>query len=186
MRRSTGAFVLAGRYASALLAVAVEKKADEDRIASELDGVAAFFSRHRQLAEVLASPRILPAKRVRVLEELLSNEKLTTYTLNVLRLLTLKDRLPILEEVSRQFTRLVMEHKGIQSGEVVSAHPLTRDQQTRLAKSLGKALDKKMQLSFRTDSELVGGLVVRIGNRIFDASVAAELRQFRQRALSGF
>ncbi|HXV61395.1 MAG TPA: ATP synthase F1 subunit delta [Vicinamibacteria bacterium] len=185
MRRSAGAFVLAERYANALLAVAVEKKADEDRVASELDRVTAFLSRQTELAEVLTSPRIPAAKRVRVLEELLRNETLTPYTLNVLRLLTLKDRLPILEEVSRQFLRLVMEHKGIQNGEVVSAHPLTRDQQTRLAKSLGKALDKKMQLSFRTDPELVGGLVVRIGNRIFDASVAAELRQFRQRALSG-
>lgn len=175
---------VARRYASALLAVALDKRADLSRIENELEQAVDLLDREERLAGILSSPTIATAKRVSVLEAVLASSDFTPYTRNLLRLLTTKERIPLLSEVAAQYARLVLEHEQIQAGEVVSAHPLSTKQQEQLAASLGKGLGKTMELSYRTDPELVGGLVVRVGNRVFDASVTTQLRRFKQRALT--
>lgn len=181
---AAGTFVVAERYARALLDVVLDKDKDPDRIAKELEEVAELLSAHRRLADTLSTPAIVPEKRVAVLNDLLSKQKLDPATTNLLRLLTERERMPLLRVVVEQYRRLLLEHKRIQPGEVTSAHPLTKEQQKRLAQGLGKALGKTMELSFQNDPELVGGLVVRVGNRVFDASVVTQLQRFKEKALS--
>lgn len=181
---SRDAHAVARRYASALLAVALDQKAELAKIDRELREAAVLLARESRLASVLSSPAIAVAKRVAVLDAVFSEAELSPYTRNLLRLLTTKERMSILPQVAEQFSRLVLEHKQVQSGEVVCAHPLTPAQQNKLSESLGKALGKTMELSYDTDPGLVGGLVVRIGNRVYDASVTTQLRKFKEKALS--
>lgn len=185
MKRTGASRALARRYANALFSVAIDKKAPLERIASELQELSDLLEKESRLAEALASPAITSSKRVKVLEEVLAGQSLTDVTLNTLRLLTGKDRISILPDVAAQYKNLLMEHDKIESGEVVSAHPLSTEQQGKLASKLGQTLGKTMQLSYRTDPELVGGLVVRIGNRVYDACVASELRRFKEKTLAG-
>lgn len=86
--------------------------------------------------------------------------------------------------LAESFHRLVLEHRQIQPADVLSAHALSGDQKQRLAGQLGQALGKTMELTYRTDPEILGGVVVRVGNRIFDASVTTQLRRFKEKALS--
>lgn len=181
---SRGSLSVARRYANALLSVALDKKADPGQLEVELREMAALVARESRLAAVLSSPAIPAAKRVSVLDAVVAGKGLSPYTANFLRLLTTKERIPLLAQVAEQFTRRVLEHRQVQSGDVVSALALTSEQQGKLAESLGKALAKTMELSYTTDPNLVGGLVVRIGNRVFDASVTTQLRKFKERALS--
>ncbi len=185
MKSAAGSGVVAERYARALLAVALDKKADLDRIGKELSEVAELMRKETRLATVLSSPTIAAPKRVEILDEILGPSKLSPLTGNLLRLLTTNERMPLIEEVSAAFRRLTLEHKQIQSGEVVSAHDLDAEQRKRLAKSLGEALGRTMELGYQVDPGLVGGLVVRIGNRIFDASVTTQLRRFKEKTLAG-
>jgi F-type H+-transporting ATPase subunit delta len=104
--------------------------------------------------------------------------------MNLLRLLARNERVPLVGFVAESFRRLVLEHQQIQPGEVVSAHALSSDQKKRLAGQLGQALGKTMDLSYRTDPEILGGVVVRVGNRVFDASVTTQLNRFKEKALS--
>ena len=176
---------VAERYARALLEVALDKKTDLDRIAKELEGFQDLLERESQLQGALAAPTIPVAKRVAILEAVLASAKVAPETLNLLRLLARNERIPFVPFVAESFRRLVLEHKQIQPGEVVSAHPLSSDQRKRLAGQLGQALGKTMELSYRTDPEILGGVVVRVGNRVFDASVNTQLRRFKEKALSG-
>jgi len=179
-----GSLSVARRYASALLSVALDKKADLAQIERELKEAAELVAREPRLAAVLSSPTIAAAKRQSVLAAVFASAKLSPATNNLLRLLTTNERIPLLGQVAVQYSRLVLEHKQVQSGEVLSAHPLTSGQQAKLAESLGRALGKTMELSYGSDSGLLGGLVVRIGNRVFDASVTTQLRKFKERALA--
>ena len=181
---SRGSLSVARRYANAFLSVALDKQADPVHLDGELKEVAALMAREPRLALVLSSPTIPVAKRVGVLDAVVADQGLSPYTGNLLRLLTTKERMPLLPQVAEQFSQRVLEHRQVQSGEVVSAHALTNEQQATLAESLGKALAKTMELSYTTDPDLVGGLVVRIGNRVYDASVTTQLRNFKERALS--
>jgi len=79
---------------------------------------------------------------------------------------------------------LLLEHKRIQPGEVTSAYALNDQQQKRLSDGLGEALGKTMELTFSNDPTLVGGLLVRVGNRVYDASVIKQLERVKEKALS--
>jgi F-type H+-transporting ATPase subunit delta len=184
VKSAAGSRVLAERYARALLAVVLDKKVDMEKVSSELASVVALFDREPKLSAVLSSPAIDPEKRIAIIEEVLRRVKPAAATLNLLRLLVTNERVPLLGVISETFRRLVLEQKQIQPAEVVSAHALSSDQQNRLAKSLGRALGKTMELSYSTDPGLVGGVLVRIGNRVYDASVITQLRRFKERALT--
>lgn len=183
-RAKPGSRVLAQRYARALLEVALDKKRDPDRIATELADFLSLLERESALETALAAPTIPAAKRAAILEAVLKAAKVAPETLNVLRLLVKNDRIPLLGFVAESFRLLVLEHKRIEPGEVVSAHALSSDQKSRLAGQLGQALGKTMELSYRTDPKILGGVVVRVGNRVFDASVETQLRRFKEEALS--
>jgi F-type H+-transporting ATPase subunit delta len=181
---SAGSFVLAERYARALIDVAIDKKADLDEIGRELGDIAALLAAHPKLAEALSTPAIPAEKRVAVVNDVLARHEPTPTTANLFRLLTIRDRIPIFGVVVAQYQRLLLEHKLIQPGDVTSAHELTQEQQQRLGEGLGRALGKTMELTFNSDPKLVGGLVVRVGNRVYDASVITQLERFKEKALS--
>jgi len=183
-RARPGMRVAAERYARALLDVALDKKTDLERIAKELEGFDALLERESGLRAALASPTIAAAKRVGVLDAVLASATLAPETRNVLRLLAKNERIVLVPFVAESFRSLVLEHRQIQLGEVVSAHPLSDDQKKRLAGQLGLALGKTMELSYRTEPEILGGIVVRVGNRVFDASVTTQLRRFKEQTLS--
>ncbi len=183
-RARPGTRAVAERYARALLEVALDKKADLDRIGRDLEGFQTLLERESTLEAVLNSPTVPTAKRVAILEAVLATAKVSAETLNLLRLLAKNERVPIVPFVAESFRRLVLEHRQIQPGDVLSAHPLSGDQKKRLAGQLGQALGKTMELTYRTDPEILGGVVVRVGNRIFDASVTTQLRRFKEKALS--
>jgi F-type H+-transporting ATPase subunit delta len=176
--------VAAERYARALLQVALDKKTDMDRIAGELEGFDALLERESGLRTALTSPTIASAKRVAILDAVLTSASFTPETQNVLRLLAKNERVTLVPFVAESFRMLLLDHRQIQPGEVVSAHPLSSDQKKRLAGQLGLALGKTMELSYRTDPEILGGVVVRVGNRVFDASVTTQLRRFKEQTLS--
>ncbi len=183
-RAKPGTRVVAERYAKALLEVALDKKTNLDRIAKELEGFQSLLERESALRAALEAPTIPASKRVAILESVLASAKVAPETLNLLRLLARNERVPLVPFVAESFRRLVLDHEGIQPGEVVSAHPLSSDQKKRLAGQLGQALGKTMELTYRTDPEILGGVVVRVGNRVFDASVTTQLRRFKEEALS--
>jgi F-type H+-transporting ATPase subunit delta len=183
-RAKPGSRVVADRYAKALLEVALDRKTSLDRLGNELEAFGSLLERENALRAALEAPTIPAAKRVAILEGVFASAKAAPETLNLLRLLARNERIPLLPLVADSFRRLVLEHEGIQPGEVISAHPLSADQKKRLAGQLGQALGKTMELTYRTDPEIVGGVVVRVGNRIFDASVTTQLRRFKEQALS--
>jgi F-type H+-transporting ATPase subunit delta len=183
-RAKPGTRVVAERYARALLEVALDKKTNLDRIAKELEGFEGLLERESPLQTALSAPTIAAEKRIAILDAVLASAKLAPETVNVLRLLARNERVPLVPFVAESFRRQVLQHKQIQPGDVVSAHPLSSDQKKRLAAQLGQALGMTMELSYRTDPEILGGVVVRVGNRVFDASVVTQLRRFKESAQS--
>jgi len=189
---TTGAFVIAKRYAQALLGVALDadktdkndKKVDADEIERELSDIAALLESQPKLADALSTPAIAAETRVAILDEVISGESLTGAVVNLLRLLTSRERMSVFGLIFEQYRKLLLEYKQIQPGEVTSAHPLNDQQQKRLADGLGEALGKTMELTFSNDAQLVGGLVVRVSNRVYDASVIRQLERVKEKALS--
>jgi F-type H+-transporting ATPase subunit delta len=164
--------VVASRYASALLRVVLEKKEDPERIDRELGEMGALLEEHAGLSQALASPAVVSSRRVAIVDGLLARSKLSRTISNLLRVMAAKKRMAILGLVQEAYRRHLDEHQKVETAEVVTSHAL----------STGKTV----RAEFRTDPELVGGLIVRIGNRIYDASVTAQLARVKERLLSTY
>lgn len=168
----------ARRYAKAVFEVAEE----EGAIApwqKRLDAVREVLT-NTDAAAVLASPAIAPSRRLEALESLATDE-MGKEGLNLARMLVAARRPDLIDGIVEEFERLVDEAEGRVRATAVTAVELERADQDRLAKNLSSSLGKEVRLDVRVDPAIIGGLVLHVGDRLIDASIATRLQQLRRR-----
>ncbi|MFQ5790387.1 MAG: ATP synthase F1 subunit delta [Acidobacteriota bacterium] len=186
MRASAEARVIAGRYARALLQVVLDKGEDPERVEDDLGEVHGLLETEPELARFLTSPAVPAEKRGALVDRLLEDFDVNPYSAKLLRLLAAKERMALLGLVRERYREALDEHLKIVSAEVTTAHRLTDGQKETLASQLRALTGKSVRLQIREDPDLLGGLVVRIGNRIYDASVVSQLQRFKRHVLSSY
>jgi F-type H+-transporting ATPase subunit delta len=172
------------RYAKALLAIGIEKKTT-DRLGEELASMAAAVEISRDLRTVLSNPSIELAARRGVLYEITSRLALSPMVKNLLSLLLERGRIHRVPDISREFRRLADEEAGRIRAEVRSAKPLGEDVMTRLKGAVEGATGKKVELTRHVDPDLLGGVVLRIGSKVYDGSIRAQLNRLKLELLEG-
>jgi F-type H+-transporting ATPase subunit delta len=184
MRNTGAARSIAARYGKALLAVVLGEEEDPLKVAAELAAINRAVGASPELARALASPAIAPRRKEIVLDAVLAGFERGKPLQGLLKVMSAKDRLSFLGLVEEAYRRAVDVQRGVEAAEVTSPKPLSPDQTERLAADLSALLGKKVRLQFRTDEAILGGLTVRVGNRIYDASLVTQLHQFKKRALA--
>lgn len=178
------AVTVARRYAEAMADVAIDAKA-VDQIAGELQLFAEMVRQSRELADVFASPVLPQADKGKVLDAIIARSKPGAYTANLLRTMLANQRLPLIVEVYEQYRRIINERRGIVVAEVTTAAPLAPQEQAQLSQRLQAITGKQIEFQFKTDAELIGGVVTRIGSVVYDGSVRTQLREIHQQLKSG-
>jgi F-type H+-transporting ATPase subunit delta len=174
---------IANRYARALADVITER-GEMSQVVAELNDFAGMLSQHEQLRGVFASP-VIPIERKRnVLNELLSRLKLRSTSSNFLQLLLSNMRLHNLDQMLLALARELDLRTNIVSAEVTTAREINEQEKTLLRDKLKAATGKDVRLQFRTDPNLIGGVVTRIGSVIYDGSIKNQLAQMKQRLMS--
>ena len=176
---ATQDFRAARRYAGALFNVAVARK-EEDEVAQNLTMVTSVASQSGELMGVLHHPRITRERKKEILHHVFGGQVRPDVE-HLLLMLVEKDRASIIPNVASEFARLLDTHRGEADAEVVSAVPLTSEQITQLEVQLQAATGFKVRLKTRVDESILGGLVVRVGDKLIDASVATRLSQIGNR-----
>lgn len=175
------ASALARRYAGALFAAA--KEADLiDQVESDLGLVTFTLESTPRLGEVLAHP-LIPAERKKDIVADLFRDKVQGVALDFLHLLVDKRRSEVLEDVEQEYVRLANEYRNVMPVAVTSAIQLTSEEAVALRKKLEESTGKKIELEFAEDSEIIGGLVIKIGDTVIDGSVRGYLQSLRERLL---
>ena len=172
---------VARRYAAALFHFAIEM-GQVDAVVGDLERVLELMRGFPELAAAVRSPSVPASVKKRLLDELLADE-VQPITLDFLKLLIDKRRYDILSEVPECYKELVDAHRGIVSVQVRSAVPLTEEEKERLSEVLARSLRKQVRLETDVDSSLIGGVVLRIGDRLLDGSVKGQLNLLRQRLI---
>lgn len=171
---------LVKKYAQAFAQAA----ADEKEFAASGAEVRSFleaFAAHAGLRRAVVSPFVNARKREAVLAEVLARSGTGPKAGRFLRLLQQHKRLGLLPEIVAAFPEAWSERLGVVTYEVTSAVPLTEPQRSRLARGL-EALEKRpVRLVPRTDPAVLGGLALRKGHIVYDASVEGELTTLRER-----
>ncbi|MDQ1686442.1 MAG: F-type H+-transporting ATPase subunit delta [Frankiaceae bacterium] len=165
----------------AIEAVAVEAALSQAEHDDQLDEVEDQIFRFERI--ISAEPdlrtaltdRNLPLDRKRQLLQRLLDGKVSTVTLALVERAVLSPRGRTLERVLDEFLRLAAQRRSRVVARVTTAVPLTDDQQTRLAAALGREFGGDVRLQVVVDPSLLGGLTVRVGDELLDASVARQL-----------
>ncbi|NOT33209.1 MAG: ATP synthase F1 subunit delta [Candidatus Eisenbacteria bacterium] len=172
---------VAGRYARALMLI-TEKRSETVRSLADLKAVLATLGPETRSGSMLASPLVRLADKRKVLAEVLKPHALPTVVVFV-DLLLRKKRLNELPGITQSFEALVEKLQGIRRAQVVSAVPLTPEEIQRLHRELERLTGGKINLATEVDASLVGGAMVRIGDRVIDRSVTTLLQAMEQRLL---
>ncbi len=168
-------------YARVLLETAVSSGDESEVLAEALDQLAELLQGSPDLAAALVSPAIPRARRARLAnavgDRLAPGSRLGRFAAVMVE----HERGRELPQTAAAFREALDNHRGIVEAEVVSARPLDERSRMAVRGALAEMLGGKPRLRFRRDPSLLGGLLVRTGNRIYDASVSGELRRFSGR-----
>ena len=173
----------ARRYAKALLQIG-DRQGNVPQLHKELDTVAEAVAANTDLSRLVASPLVLPVKKAEVFEAILATAKVSQTLRHFFRVVAEAGRLNLLPELQRTFADLVDERAGILEAQVSSAQPMTEAQSQALMASLGRRTGKAIRLTWSQDPSLLGGLKVKIGSTVLDASIRGQLRQLKTQLLS--
>jgi len=169
---------LAGRYATAVFDLALEKNA-LDEVAGNLATVRGMLDESDDLRRLVSSPVINREAQGRAVTALAKQAELGALATNLLGLLARNRRLFVLAEMIRGFDSLLAAHRGEVTAQVAAAKPLTDQQTQAIMASLKRATGRDVRLSATVDPLLIGGLVVKVGSRMIDASLKAKLQSLR-------
>ncbi len=168
---------VARRYAHALMQVAEEKQA-VDEASESLALVAGTVGASRDLRLLLASPIVAEGRKASVMR-VLFERRIDRLSMEFIGLLIRKHREVYLGEVIAQFHALRDELQNVVTVDVVAAVPLLPEQEQTLRRELEQRTGKHVRLRLTSDPAIMGGLVVRIGDTVLDASVAHQLVRLR-------
>jgi len=170
----------AKRYSQAVFEIALETK-ELDRWQSDLRKIVGIVGDAAFMA-LLESPKFHFADKARLLSERL--EGINPLALNLVLLLVTRGRLDIIGDIADEYQRLLDSYRGIEQAEVITAIPLSDEDELKLAEHLGAIVGKKVVLKSEVDSRLIGGIVARIGDKLLDGSTRSKLVALR-RELAG-
>lgn len=181
----TGAEQLGKTYAQALLGAA-SKAGLTDKVVDQLNQlVDQVLSRNEGLAAAFASPRIDEEEKCRVIDRLFA-DSYDPMLVRFLKVMASRGRLGQLAAVREGVLALYDELSGQVLAKVSTAVPLDETLRSKIAERLGQTLGKKVRLQEVVDESLIGGMVVRVGDTVFDNSVSGRLNAVAKRARDGF
>lgn len=172
---------VADRYARALYIV-TEKRGETALALTDLRGAYEAIRPGTPAGRLLATPLVLLSDKRKVVQQVLEGRALKSVALFI-DLLLRKKRVNELPSIVSEFEALVERKEGVQRAQVVSAVPLTDAEQAKLHAEVERMTGKKIRLTAEVDSRLLGGALVRIGDRVIDRSVRTLLEAVEHRLL---
>jgi F-type H+-transporting ATPase subunit delta len=166
-------------YAKALLDAA-EKTGQADHVVEELEAlIGDVLDKLPKLDEALKSPRLTHEERLPILDKAFGG-KLSATTLTFLKVVSKHGRLDCLRAIALAARKQLNTARGRVEVLVETAYPISNPIRERIAARLTQLLGRQVMLTTDVNEDLLGGLVVRVGDTVYDASLAARLKRMQQ------
>jgi F-type H+-transporting ATPase subunit delta len=175
--------VVANRYARALADV-VAASGDYRKVLEELQNFESAYRESPELKEVFASPAVAFPQKMKVLEAIGQRLGESPVTLNFLRVLLANYRMPLLEEAIQAYRKIANDRLGVMQVTISSASDLSEAERESVAARFRELTGKQVELEFRIDRELLGGVLAQIGSTVYDGSVRGNLARIREQLMA--
>lgn len=175
--------VIAKRYAGALFDIAREND-NVEQVKNELVIVKDVFHQTPDLMNVFEHPKFTTAQKKEIVQTSFGSS-LSPTVMNTLLTLIERKRVAIVFDLVSQFERLTYEQQQTAAAKVYSVKPLTEEEQMRVSTVFAKRVGKTtLRIENVIDPTLIGGIKVRVGNRIFDGSISGKLKRMERELVS--
>lgn len=166
--------LVSNTYGDALFELAVEA-GQVDELLSEVKGVLEIFYENDELSKLMNHPKIVKEEKIRILENIFKG-RISNELLGLMRMLVSKNRYGEMESVFAYFIEQVKEYKNIGTAYVTSALPLSDAQKEQIQNKLLQTTKYvSFEMHYDVDESLIGGMVIRIGDRVVDSSIQTKL-----------
>lgn len=168
---------VASRYSKSLLDLAVEKGVLEE-VQNDMQAFSQVCKQNRDFYLMLKNPIIQHSKKLKILNEIFSG-KFHEMSMSIFKLITRKQRENHLPDIARQFQIQYNVHKGIESAQVTTTIPLTDELRASFTNVVKKITGKKVELEEKINEHILGGFVLKIGDRQIDDSLSGKLTELK-------
>ncbi len=167
---------IARRYAKALSEVLTDDKIE--KVLEELKTLLSLFD--DKAIRYFKSPIIPTEKKKELLSNVLQKVEVTEELKKVLNLMAERDRLGLLKEFSEEFEKFADARLGVVKAEITSATELDSEVLEKIKAKIEEIFNKKAEVTVKIDPSLIGGFIVRIADKVLDASVKTQLENLRK------
>jgi len=165
---------IAARYATAIFELAIESK-QLKALESDLDTLESALATSDDFHALIESPIYSRDEQGDAITALGKDMGLSSTVHSALELMATKRRLFVLPQLVSGLRALIAEEKGEITADVTAAKALTKAQKDKLAKSLKASIGKNVKINMAVDEALIGGLIVKVGSKMIDTSIASKL-----------
>jgi F-type H+-transporting ATPase subunit delta len=169
---------MAGRYATALFELALESTA-VDQVQSDLKAFNVLVASSPDLQRLVRSPVFSAGEQARALDAVLDKASISGIARNFLRVVAANRRLFAVDQIIRGFNAHVAAHKGEVTAEVTVAEALNDARMAEVRDALKSVTGKDVRIDVTVDPSIIGGLKVKLGSRMVDASLRTKLNSIK-------
>jgi F-type H+-transporting ATPase subunit delta len=169
---------MAGRYATALFELALESKA-VDQVQSDLNAFDGLVAASPDLTRLVRSPVFAADEQEKALVAVLDKAGIKGVAANFLRVVASNRRLFAVRDMVRAFNALVARHRGEVTAQVTVAEPLNETRMGEIRDTLRQVTGKDVKVDLNVDPSIIGGLKVKLGSRMVDASLRSKLNSIK-------
>lgn len=176
---------IAKRYAKALLEIAEESK-KLDKITQDIQTIDSLIKISRDIQLFLKSPIIKEEKKKEIIREIFSDGKIDPVTLRFILLLVDKNREGLLHDITKAYQDLYDEKMGIVNAEVVTVIEIDEDEKKKVEQKILELTGaNKVKATYKVDPTIIGGIVIKIGDRVYDGSIRRKIYLLREQLIYG-
>ena len=170
--------LVSDRYAAALYDLAAEKKLVDD-VLGDLSNLKNILKDNKELSLVVKSPLITSIDKLNIFESLLKKINANELTSTFIKVIEQNKRFSNLASIITQFININSQKRGDVLADVTSADELNDDQKNNITNQLKSILGDKLSLSFDVDKSIMGGLIVKVGSKMIDTSLANKINKLK-------
>ena len=170
--------LISDRYALALYDLASENNV-VDSVLKDLESVQYIINNNKELKLLVKSPLIVSKDKLEILLKIMSRQKLNELSTTFLKVISKNKRFASLSSIISQYININAQKRGDVLADITSADKLSNDQELNIKDQLRTILGDKLSLNFKVDKKIIGGLIVKVGSKMIDTSLANKINKLK-------
>ena len=170
--------LIAERYASALYDLSLEAKC-VDEVLSDISVIQEYINQNNDFSLLIRSPLITSNEKLKIIEKILVKHSSSNLTFAFIKIISNNRRFRNLSSIISRYITINAEKRGDIIADVTSADELSDEHKNEINDQLKYTLGEKLSLNFKVDKKIIGGLIVKVGSKMIDSSLASKISKLK-------